>query len=73
MSTLASMSVCRIPIFVWFKRILPFSPEMYDCPDATYSFLNESQAQIAHHCLEPELPGERRGGRAEGEGEREEN
>lgn len=31
---------------------------MSDRPRATYSFLNESQAQIAHHCLEPELPGE---------------
>lgn len=31
---------------------------MCDHPPATYSFLNESQAQIAHHCLEPELPGE---------------
>lgn len=26
--------------------------------NATYSSLNGSQAQIAHHCLEPELSGE---------------
>lgn len=46
---------------------------MCDCPHATYSFLNESQAQIAHHCLEPELPREEgTEGRTEWVGEREE-
>lgn len=34
------------------------SPKRHDYPHATYSFLNGSQAQIAHHCLEPELSGE---------------
>lgn len=63
------MSVCCIYVFVWFKCILPFPHEMCDHPHATYSFLNESQAQIAHHCLEPELPGE--GGKEAGGRERE--
>lgn len=46
---------------------------MCDCPHATYSFLNESQAQIAHHCLEPELPREEgREERTEWAGERKE-
>lgn len=30
----------------------------YSFLNATYSSLNGSQAQIAHHCLEPELSGE---------------
>lgn len=64
------MPACCIYIFLWVKCLLPFSPEMHrDAvsvrrPCATYGSLNGSQAQIAHHCLEPELPGE---------GEREEN
>lgn len=74
MSTLSSMSGCCVYIFVWLKCILPSSPEICDRPHATYSFLNESQAQIAHLCLEPELPGEEGkagGGREEGGGKRE--
>jgi len=73
-STLASMSVCYIYVFVWFKCFLPFSPEICYRPHATYSFLHESQAQIAHRCLEPELPGD--GGRCQDRGggeERKEN
>lgn len=35
-----------------------FIPRDVRLPRATYGFLNESQARIAHHCLEPELPGE---------------
>lgn len=42
------------------------SPKRHEHPQATYSFLNGSQAQIAHHCLEPELSGER--GRKKREG-----
>lgn len=46
-----------IHIFVWFKHILPLLPPHMQSYNSTYSFLNESQAQIAHRCLEPELYG----------------